>query len=328
MDRKEREYRLQSFLERIKKYNTTDRELEAFASMKKIEEVDVENAFSGVSNKIHKRDSKIRFLRQIQRIAAVLFIPVLLTSIFLISRNWENLSTTVQQTIVNPTGVRSQIELPDGSIVWLNSDTKISYSKPFASNKRIVELSGEAYFDVESNPENPFYVNTGKVTVRVTGTKFNVKSYSDESLVNVSLEEGKIYLITESGRKKHSTQMIPGMRAVYNTRSGKTSFSKEDDIHKYSAWQKGKLVFDDTPFPQVIKTLERWYSVNIDIMSNEIEKYKLTTSFQDQTIDQVIKLLELSSPISIDYYPLELNGEGHIKEKPQIKIRSKISDNG
>lgn len=323
MDKKRIESRLTTFLAELKERRKEDIPGDAYFTMKRIEEVDVDHAFSIVNSKIQKRSQKTRTLHLLQRIAAVLFLPLLAASIFLYSYNRPSYSENVKQTISNPSGVRSQVELPDGSIVWLNSGTEISYNNPFSKNKREVELSGEAYFDVKSNPEIPFSVIAGQVSVQVLGTRFNVKCYQDEQNIEVSLEEGKINLATQQGKEQQLTELVPGMRAVYNVQSKKTLFSQEENIDKYSAWQKGKLVFDDTPFPQVVTTLKRWYSVNIDIMNDEIRQYKLTTTFEDQAINQVIKLLELSSPIIIDHKPVELDENGQIKAKPQITIYKK-----
>lgn len=323
MDKKRIESRLTTFLAELKERRKEDIPGDVYFSMKRIEEVDVDHAFSIVNSKIQKRSQKTRTLHLLQRIAAVLFLPLFVASIFLYSYNRPSYSENVKQTISNPSGVRSQVELPDGSIVWLNSGTEISYNNPFSKNKREVELSGEAYFDVKSNPEIPFSVIAGQVSVQVLGTRFNVKCYQDEQNIEVSLEEGRINLATQHGKEQQLTELVPGMRAVYNVQSKKTLFSQEENIDKYSAWQKGKLVFDDTPFPQVVTTLKRWYSVNIDIMNDEIRQYKLTTTFEDQTINQVIKLLELSSPIIIDHKPVELDENGQIKAKPQITIYKK-----
>jgi len=323
MEGKSLESRLKAFLYSLKKDSPEKLVEDAYASMKSINDVDVDNAYSVVTRKMYKRSGRTRTLYQLQRIAAVLFIPLLITSILLYQHNRSVYSASAKQTIINPSGVRSQVELPDGSIAWLNAESEISFYESFPRKERNIELSGEAFFDVKSDPDKPFVVSAGKVAVEVLGTRFNVKSYHDEENIEVSLEEGKINFISKHGGKNQQTSMVPGMRAVYNIHSENTLISKVENVSQYSAWMKGKLVFDDTPFPQVLRSLERWYSVDIDLANDEISQYRLTTTFEEQTIRQVIEILELSSPITIDYTPIEHDLNGQMKNKPHLTIDKK-----
>jgi len=323
MEGKSLESRLKAFLHSLNEGKQEELVEDAFVTMKSIDDVDVDHAYSVVTRKIHQRSGRIRTLYQLQRIAAVLFIPLLVASILLYQHNRSFYSASAKQTIINPSGVRSQVELPDGSIAWLNGESEISFYESFSGKERKVELAGEAYFDVEKDPDQPFVVSAGKVAVEVLGTRFNVKSYHDEANIEVSLEEGKIYFISEHSGKKQLTSMVPGMRAVYNIHSENTLISREENISQYSAWMKGKLVFDDTPFPQVLRSLERWYSVDIEVANDEISQYRLTTTFEEQTIRQVIEILELSSPITIDYTPIEHDLNGQMKNKPHLTIDKK-----
>lgn len=323
MEGKTLESRLKAFLNSLKDGKQEELVEDAYVSMKSINDIDVDNAYSAVTRKIHQRSGRIRTLYQLQRIAAVLFIPLLVTSILLYQLNRSGYSASAKQTIINPSGVRSQVELPDGSIAWLNAESEISFYESFFGKERIVELSGEAYFDVESDPDKPFVVTAGQVAVEVLGTRFNVKNYHNEESIEVSLEEGKINLMTIRDGKKQLTGMVPGMRATYNIHSENTLISREENIRQYSAWMNGKLVFDDTPFPQVLRSIERWYSVDIEVANDEISQYRLTTTFEEQTIRQVIEILELSSPITIDYTPIKHDQNGQLKNKPQLTIDKK-----
>lgn len=323
MEGKSLESRLKAFLNSLKEGKQEELVEDAYVSMKSINTIDVDNAYSVVTRKIHQRSGRNRTLFQLQRIAAILFIPMLVASILLYQQNRSSYSARAKQTIINPSGVRSQVELPDGSIAWLNARSEISFYESFSGKERNVELSGEAYFDVESDPGKPFVVSAGQVAVEVLGTRFNVKNYHDEEIIEVSLEEGKINLMTDHGGKMQLTRMDPGMRAVYSIHTENTVVSREENISQYSAWMKGKLVFDDTPFPQVLRSLERWYSVDIDIADDEISQYRLTTTFEEQTIRQVIEILELSSPITIDYTPIKHDQNGQLKNKPHLTIDKK-----
>ena len=192
MEGKSLESRLKAFLNSFKEGKQEELVEDAYASMKSINDVDVDNAYSAVTRKIYQHSGRIRTLYQLQRIAAVLFIPMLVTSILLYQHKHSGYSASAKQTIINPSGVRSQVELPDGSIAWLNAESEISFYESFSGRERNIELSGEAYFDVESDIDKPFVVTAGQVAIEVLGTRFNVKNYHDEEISRYLWKKGKL----------------------------------------------------------------------------------------------------------------------------------------
>lgn len=201
------------------------------------------------------------------------------------------------QTIYTEKGVKSEIELPDGSIVKLNSDTKIVYPMNFIGSTREVYMSGEAYFKVVGDTLRPMIVTTGKGSrIKVLGTEFNVKSYENDIEEHTTLYSGKITLLSGNGRVEKI--MSPEEQAVVDVREN-VRIVKPDMLADTKAWTEGRLIFDATPMDEVIKMLERWHGVKIDVKDSKILKYKITANFESESIHQIMYIIKNCS--LIDY---------------------------
>lgn len=272
--------------------------------------------------KLDERISKEKPVRSLsfywQRVAAILVLPLLLASIyFYYDRNSSD--QIVWQACQTPSGVKSQLQLPDGTSVFLNSDTEIEYPSIFSGNERRVILKGEAFFNVVKDASHPFIVDAGKIGIEVKGTRFNVMNYAGEDKTEVVLAEGKVNLIEENeSNYKTLAEMKPGERAVFKRTEGRIQM-QEVNVDQYIGWIDGLLIFRDDPMAQVARTLERWYNVDITIENQEINNYIFTGTFKHETITQVLDLLKRTSPF--DYYivPGEKQQNG-IYEKQKIII--------
>ena len=163
--------------------------------------------------------------------------------------------------IIIPYGKRSAITLADGTHIWLNSGSQISYPVAFKGDTREVYLSGEAYFDVNSDTKKPFIVVTRDIRIRVTGTSFNVSSYSADDYTQTVLVKGEVKIIQNTVLAK-SMEMKPGERVIFR-KSGE-SFSKDRvDVAMYSSWINGFLIFDNELTTEIFKKLERIYNQRI-----------------------------------------------------------------
>ncbi|MCX6223085.1 MAG: FecR domain-containing protein [Bacteroidia bacterium] len=246
---------------------------EAGMIVSEIGNIDSRKAFEQVERRIQKQNSALTFLNTLTRIAAILFIPLLIGSVWLFSRQLKEPTPHMHfamQEITSPPGVRSQIVLPDGSSVWLNAESTIKFKVPFDESTRDVSLIGEAYFEVKKNPDVPFVVQSGKVQVKVLGTKFNCKAYTEENDIEVVLAEGKVSFNTEGGAQDREKVMKPGDRAVFDKTTNQTKITN------------GKIV-------------------KVIIEDPTINKYRITTTFENESLHQVLELLGLSSPIDIKY---------------------------
>ncbi|MBR4352650.1 MAG: DUF4974 domain-containing protein [Bacteroidales bacterium] len=197
---------------------------------------------------------------------------------------------------VNP-GVKGTIVLPDGSEVILNSASTLRTPARFENGKRVVELEGEGYFKVESNPDWPMYVRTSRgVTVKVTGTEFNLSTYSDDASLKLTLVRGKVSLLDEKSETevvvREKEEVVVGARAQLEKPTRKTA-----DMKLNTSWKDGYLVFDNTPIREVIKKMERWYGVDITVADARVMNNTFTASFRSESLQQVLTLLDITCGI-------------------------------
>lgn len=278
-----------------------------------------------VNTKIRQATVKVRrgFLYHGQRIAAILLLPALLFAGFYFFRDRQAVkNSVVWQTITTPPGIKSQAQLPDGTKVWLNSDSKLSYPSSFIGEERNIKLEGEAYFDVAKDKQHPFYVDLGKIGIKVTGTTFNVINYRKEKQTEVILTSGKVKLLEQKENKRIGVaEMAPGQKAVYQEPSNKI-FLQHVDTEKYISWIYGRLIFRDDPMTEVIRRLNRWFNVDIEIADPEIAQYIYTATFREETIEQILDLLKRTSPIEYTIIsPKRLNDESFENQKIILKKR-------
>jgi len=282
-------------------------------------------ALSKVNTKLGqtKRNMQKSFLFYWQRIAAILLLPLLILSgIYFFRNNLTPNDTVVWQTITTPPGVKSQARLPDGTTVWLNSGSTLHYPSSFTNKERNVKLSGEAFFEVTKDKSHPFLVNLGEIGIEVVGTRFNVINYHEEKRTEIVLTSGKIKLYGQKAdRRQVITEMQPGQKATYEQGENQVSL-KYVDTDKYTSWIDGKLVFRDDVMNEVVRKLDRWFNVEIEIADPEIADYVYTATFREETIGQILELLKRTSPIEYTIIPARQLNDGSF-EKEKITLTKK-----
>lgn len=303
-----------------------DKEVEeALTVISEIDKIEVDDAYASVQERIHKRMWFHKIMSQVQKVAAMLFIPLLIGSLWYWvsnNKNEKTFATSIYST-KSPVGMRSVLTLPDSTIVWLNSGSILSYSIPFTKSNRRVTINGEAYFEVSKIHGSSFYVKSANLEVKVVGTKFNFKAYNDEKKTEVVLEEGKVELYSSKNGEHDKVVIEPGTRAIVDNTNG-AIIIKSEDTKKFTSWRKGMMIFENTSFAEVAKQLERWYGIEIIVKDPEIYKYKITTKFENETIKDVLEMLEISSPIKIRHIPSVLDPRtNQIKSKSKIIIEKK-----
>ena len=186
------------------------------------------------------------------------------------------------------------IVLPDSSQVWLNKNSKLVYEKAFDGNERNVRLEGEAFFEVQHNPEKPFIILSSESQTKVLGTSFNLRAYPDESLVELSVATGKVAF--KLREQKSEVIVTPGFAAKLNTSTkniAKTSIAEENAW----AWKTGKLQFRNSSLKDVMPVLERYYGVNLKLEQNALANCRFTGSFQQADLKEVLQVLEATMQI-------------------------------
>ena len=190
-----------------------------------------------------------------------------------------------------PLGSRTKLYLPDGTLVWLNAGSRMTYSQGFGVDNRKVELEGEGYFEVRHNEKSPFYVKTKDLQVQVMGTKFNFRDYPEDREVIVSLLEGKVGLHNLL-KKQNKEILAPNERAVLNKENGHM-IVESDAASNASQWTDGYLFFDEELLPDIARKLERSYNVNISIASDSLKTFRFYGNFvrREQSIQEVLDAL-------------------------------------
>ncbi len=263
-----------------------------------MQQYDVQDALRKVNRKIDRKQRG--WMPILQRIAAAMLIPVLLGSVSYIIYLHKQVSPleTVWQTVETLPGQRSFLKLPDGTSVWLNSATKLTYPATFSRNSREVKLDGEAFFDVTRMEHRPFNVDIGDIRVKVLGTEFNVNNYKEDEDSHIYLKSGLIELHSNSDNEERMILSLdPGERAVYHKDEKKLTLLKgQSDV--CLAWLEGKMVFRDDPMTEVVRKLNRYFNAEITIANPEIREYTYTATFQDESLEQILELLKISAPIN------------------------------
>lgn len=312
---------IESFIADRKAMSKEQQVEQAHSVLNEIQQVDVKKAYRQVEDRIsHKKPLRIVY-EHFSKIAAILIIPLIiitLWSLFFNPHTQVNRNYSIQK-VFNPSGIRSNVVLPDGSKVCLNAESSLEYRIPFSSDCRKITLNGEAFFDVKKDPRHPFIVQSGDVKVTVLGTRFNFKAYQDENNIEVVLERGKIQLNTLWQKHNDEIIMKPGDWAVVDKNRLQASLSK-GNIEKLTAWRTGKLIFDNSSMTEVVRTLERWYGVDIKIMDNSIMQYRITTTFENEPLKDVLELLCLSSPIKYTQSKVPDTTPNQTFKETQIKI--------
>lgn len=187
-----------------------------------------------------------------------------------------------------PLGGLFEVVLPDGSKVWMNSGSSLSYPSRFTDKQREVELSGEAYFEVAHDPGKSFLVQAGDNTIEVTGTRFNVSAYPDDPAVRTTLAEGGVVI----SRDKAQVVLRPGQQAVsYVDLDGLERRQVNPDVAL--AWKQGYFIFDDQDIESVMREVARWYNIEIDIERANPEKKILGGMFsRAKSLDELLAFLE------------------------------------
>ena len=246
---------------------------------------------------------RAQIYKTLLRVAAVLILPLLLTSILFINEKLnlaekDNLYTEVS---VSP-GSKLYTVLPDGTEVWLNSGSTLKYPQSFSNKNRQAILTGEAYFNVKSDRLHPFIVKTEALDLKVIGTQFNVMAYPEERTISITLEEGKIS-VEKPGSGKNISRLCflePNEQIVFQKGTG-TAKVTTVNTDQFTSWKDGKLIFRNNSLDFIFNRLERWYNAEIEIISDDnLSLIPYTLTIEDETIVQVLDYLSVASGLSYE----------------------------
>lgn len=245
------------------------------------------------SNKLSESSTTKQLYSWFSRIAVVLVLPLLALCIYFMV---GNVNQPVQFTeIVAPKGEKAQFVLPDGSTGFLNSGSTLKYAYPFLRN-RLVQLSGEGFFDVAHN-NSEFVVQAQGVKVKVHGTRFNVCAYDDEPEIITTLEQGSVSVIRDVDGNE--IEIKPGQQAVFR-KENQEMYYKTVDIDLYVAWKENMLRFQNTPFIDVVKKMERWYDVKMILEEDLKYTQRYTMTIKTESLREMLDLMVVTTPMKYE----------------------------
>lgn len=254
---------------------------------------DSDKAYQHLERQLRHNSFK-RFLNHLERIAAILLIPVLMICAWQFYQSSTKKSSLLSFT-TNP-GMTAKVNLPDGSVVMLNSNSTLSYPAEFDGKQREVKLLGEAYFEVSKDPKHPFIIHTPyQASVKVYGTKFNVEAYAQDSMLTASLKEGSIALsyLGKDGKEKEQI-LLPGQSVSYRNYELPTLMA-DNIVDINTAWTEGKIIFRNTPLKEVVHELEKTYNVKFLVRNPKVYANRFTGTLDGQHLDRILYVLTQTS---------------------------------
>lgn len=269
---------------------------------------------------------KVNFTKYLKLAASWLLIFGLGSAVtwWISGRPKETITTTTNRTIEisTPLGARSMIKMPDGTQIWLNAGTTITYSQDYGQQTRTLSLNGEAYFNVAKDSMHPFIVNTQGIVVRALGTRFNVKAYPEENTISATLEEGKIDIrILSMADNNKRVLLKPKDKLIYHKETKETEKYIESAEEKvkpegnrpvklkdinilsnvrtelYTSWKDSRWIIDREPLSTLAPMLERRFNLKIIFNDEQLKKYKFTGTIENETVDQILSALRLTAPL-------------------------------
>ena len=216
--------------------------------------------------------------------------------LFALQMGWyiaQHRAIDVIETITEA-GQKSNIILPDGSRVWLNSASRVSYNSDFNVKNRNISLQGEAYFEVAEGHGHPFVVKAQDISVTAIGTKFNIRAYNGDNTVTTTLVEGKV--MTEASSQ--TLMLNPNQEAVYDKVSGIISKSDLKDDAYAVPWMQNSILFQDHSLEEIAAILERMYNVNIVFDDDTVRKYSFTGLIRNNSLSNILELISGTSPVN------------------------------
>jgi ferric-dicitrate binding protein FerR (iron transport regulator) len=275
-----------------------------------IRNADPQTSLAKVKRKIRNRRLH-RVVVWTQRAAAVLFVPFFCLTLHFMRQPTPQATLQPQEiNIVSAPGVITSTTLPDGTKVWLNANSRISYPSFFAGERREISLSGEAYLEVSKNKEKPFFIRVNDAfKVKVTGTELNIEAYPDADHFSTTLVEGEVHLVSAANPDHTLLTLRPGEQSVcsaegaINVRNVHTSL--------FTSWKDGKIMFKNASMDEIAVILEKRYNARF-VISPRLKDHRFTGTFTHHQLVQILEHFRISSNIRYEIKGHNLNPDGTI----------------
>lgn len=280
-------------------------------------------AWANIKSKIvYKKNPDLFIVFQKIAAVAILFFCISFVSFKLLTKKDQNFNSASTQEYYVPYGSRSQVKLPDGSLIWLNAGSSLKFNGQFGQKNRNIFLEGEAFFDVTKNEKIPFVVKTKAVTVEVLGTSFNVKAYPEEKTIETIVTRGEVKVFKNSDFRNHqnskvlkknqkvtyykaisnvSSDKLPQKSSIHNKTNEEGSFEticEEAMPEKYISWKDSRWYIEREELYSLAIKLQRRFNVSIIIKDELLQHYIFSGLLEDETLEQVLEAIKLTAPIN------------------------------
>lgn len=254
--------------------------------------------FEKLAVKLQKKETTTRFMRFVKyaAIIAIIFSTGLILMNGINKIESSSVIATIPHELLIPRGSMGEMVLPDGTRVWINSDSKITYYSDYNKNNRQIFLEGEAYFQVAKDKNRPFIVHADDLSIRAVGTAFNV--FTSKGVIETSLDEGCVEL-TRKLYNEEPLVMSPGEKAIFNKENQTLKVGKTD-VKTLTSWRNKKWVIRSMQLADLLERLERRYDVNIDVVDPNILKTTVSASFINEDIQQIMNGLASALDFNIE----------------------------
>ena len=273
---------------------------------------DIENKID-IKDKTDKAEQNHFQLPKWLRVAAMFVLPVI-TAVGMYFYRSPDETAPGQLVVAVERGQKANITLPDGSKVWLNSQSRLTYSTNFNVKKRELQLDGEAYFEVAHNPNKPFIVRSNDISVRALGTAFGVKAYNEDVLISSILMKGKVLVTTPDGE----AILMPNERIIYDKTTHKKEQSTVANATDFTGWIHNELRFEDESLGDIAKTIRRIYNVEVVFASEKLKSQRYTGTINNNSLESVLNIICLTSPVSFQISNQQVTLSENNKPKQNI----------
>ncbi len=273
---------------------------------------DSEKNWNAISRKIKKEKSRKQLFYFLRSAAAILFLPLIALSVYFYLE-LNSTSFDQQVRVSSAYGTVTKTVLSDGTEVWLNSGSVLTYPQQFSGNKRIVSLEGEAYFKVSADKANRFdVVMPNNIIVSAYGTEFNINAYKEDKTIDVTLIKGNIEVekIDLSDKK----ELLPGQYLEYNKKLNKMHLEDVNLLVK-TGWKDGKMIFRRASMTEVTQRLSRHFNVDIRLEGKELYSYEYSATFTTESLNEILYLLGKTAPIKYKIIDPEQSGDYSFSKK-------------
>lgn len=272
-------------------HEASDKELSEDVQLRMFHQLKTKIRSESIAIKKTRKFEKRWFIRWGQYAAAIILCVVVGITSHLYTR--QSVPVAKEYQVEAEKGQRASVMLPDGTKVWLNSHTQISYNSNYGMKDRIVALVGEAYFEVAKDKDHRFIVKTGEMEVEALGTSFNVKAYKEDRDVIATLFTGSIRATAGS----HSVVLSPDQQVCFNRIEDDLKVDSPENVAYASMWRDNELAFKGETLNDIAIRLNRLYNVHIEFKSEKIKQFRFSGVIKNNSLDNVFEIISLTSPI-------------------------------